>query len=424
MTKKLLDNHFLKGSIVFTTVSFVVSVFTYFFNLLVARGVNLTSYGEYMTAVSYTTLLGVVFGALNVIVIRKIGRADVADRSSYAHAIEQWLIDNITRFAFPLFIVTGVVGGILMWKANLEAISVLFVISLTAISLFTLFYTAVLQAYKSFVDAGRFLFVGIVLKLIGGAITIFFFPNLLALYISIVVSQALSLLYGKYLLQKNDTRRHLTKVPKIEFHSITTYLKRKSIIIPTLTTFGLIALANADLIIVKKFFSGDEVGLYAGFALLSRIILYIAQPLAAVAYSFFIGSESKHTSSKVLWLCILAISILGVGSLAGYTLLPHLVIDVIFGSRFYALSSLLWLAAVFGTLNSFVTLLAQYWIAHNSYIGTLSLVAAIAQVIGIALFHASFTQVMIVNIIISSCVLLCYSLPLLTRFRKASRSRV
>lgn len=414
MIKKIWHNTFFQGSIVFTTVSFGVNIFSYLFNLVVARGIRLESYGEYMAAMSYVTLLSVPLGAFNVIVMRKIGQAHLAHRTAYADAVEHWLYEKMKRFALPLLSIAMVIGSLLLWKSNLHPLSVLYILALSFTSIFTLFYAAVLQAHKEFIAAGRFLLVGTVLKFIGGVITIVLFAHLQLLYLAIFLSQFIDVLYGRHLLSQYHQHKPAVTV---KFQGIKTYLRRKTIIAPVLATLGLVALYNVDVMLAKKFFSGEAAGLYAGLSLLGRVILYIAQPLSIVAYSFLTGSDSKHNSPKILLYSTLGLLAICLGSISFYFLFPRFVINLIFGRRFLALSSIIWLTAVFGSLNSLATLIGQYWIAHSSYIGSFSLVAVAIQALGIFFFHDSFASVLWVNCVVTFGLVLAYSLPLLFALR-------
>ena len=127
-----------------------------------------------------------------------------------------------------------------------------------------------------------------------------------------------------------------------------------------------------------------------------------------MAFTFFTGHENKQQRTKVLLLTTLLFMTIGLMATLGYTLLPNLVAGIIFGQRFNSIAGLVSLVAIFGTAYSLANLFAQYYISREEPIAMLSLPFLIFQTVGIILFHQSFSQVLVVGILTTTCLFFSY----------------
>jgi len=409
MLNRLLNNKFIQGGFIFTSASFVVSVLNYFFNLLLARGFSLSIYGEYMSALSYFAILTVPFSALNIIVIKRISKSKVADRASVAKSIENLLINNIIKYKFQILVALVAIFAIFYLKTNLTLATILFIILSSILNMFSILYSATIQAYKSFLIAGLFALSMAVLKIIGGLTVIRISPGLLTLYILLISLNLLSIFIGSKLLSYKQVIKNRT----ISVDSISKYLLRKQILLPTITMLGVIGMLNMDLIMVKKFFDAQEVGLYAALSLLGKIILYGTGPLSLVAMTFFSGSENKHNKEKILFFTAGVYLFVGIIATFFYYNFSELVVSLIFGMKFIAISQYIWLSAIFGSLYSIVTLFAQYSIAESRNFSTISLAGLIFQILGFYFFNNSFYDILMVNIVAMIVMTIIYSIFIL-----------
>ncbi len=392
--KRILSNKFIRGGAVYSIASFAVSVLNYVFNLIVARGFSLSVYGEYMSAFSYVFLFSVPITAFSLVIMRKIGQTKTDSRVSLVAGIEDWIIDQIKRHLHVIIPLSLLFASIFYFKGNLMIASVVFVFLQLLIMVFQNFYLASLQGYKTFLQAGTFVIVGSIVKLILGGLVIWFHLPLPILYIVILVSGFLSLILGrKFVFDQH--RSVVVSTPK--FRHFYYYFHQKNVYLPLLSTLGLMGLINADIILVKKFMEADVAGLYAGLSLLSKIILYVSLPISTVAFSFF-SDDEQQDSRSVLLLSGLAFVLIGLVSVVGYYVLPELIITIVFGAKFLSLSPLLFWAAIFGAVYSLVTLLTQYLVSQNRVASLIPLVGVVTQVGLIYIWHQSIRDVILINI--------------------------
>lgn len=409
MLKRLFNSQFFKGSVVFTSASFIVNILNYIFNLLIARFFPLAAYGEYMAAMSYMMFFAVPFGAISVLLIKRIGATSLFDRHAYVDLLEKWVFSYLKKYSLIIVLTSLIVGVVLITTANLALESVIFILSMTLLSLISILYLSALQAFKKFFESGGVgLLVG-VLKILGGGLVVWLIPHLSALYMVVIFSTAVSFYFYRNFVKKINIVQKTKSVLDYVLSNPLGYIQKKSVLIPLFATLGMVGIINVDVMLVKKFFVADDVGLYAGLALLGKIILYVSAPLSAVAYTFFTGSESKHNGKKILLITTALLVIAGGVAFIGYSLFPELIISVIFGEKFLGVVGLVQLAAIFGVLYSLANLFSQYFIAEGHPLSLLSLVALIAQVGGVILYHQSFSQVLWVSIFVTGLLLLTYA---------------
>jgi O-antigen/teichoic acid export membrane protein len=396
MFQKFFKSNFIRSSVIFSVASFIVSVIGYIINLLIARGFSLADYGEYMTAMSYVLFLSVPITTFGMIVVQRIGKEVSNKRKKVALDLEKWLFSEL-KTHFPILLIGSLIfSSLIYFKGNLGLPAIIFVIFISTLMLFQAFYSASLQAFKNFFLAGVFLITIFIAKLILSIGVIVVSPTLINIFIAFVLSTMVGLFFGKKMISKGQAISD--KEISHKFLNVFNYLKRKQLLITLITTLGLVGLANVDIILVKKFLPADQAGLYSSISLLGKIILYVATPLSQVAFSFFTGSDSKHNSLLILILLSLAYIFIGGVSSLVYFFFPELVIGVIFGSKFLVISNLIWLAAIFGTLYSLITLYAQFFISRKDWWGTLAFGAVLIQFVVIFMNHGSLGEVMLINI--------------------------
>lgn len=399
MFSKILMSSFLRSSVTFSIASFVMSVIGYVINLLIARSFSLADYGEYMTAMSYVMFLSVPISTFGMIVTQRIGREVVSKRKAMALNLEKWLNSELKTHWLPLIFLTTIFAFLTYYKGNLGVPAILFILATSFLTIFQAFYSASLQAFKDFFMAGLLLIIVFAIKLLLSIGVIIVSPSLVNLFLAFVFSLLLGIIFGRRMIA--DNKKDVVHKVSHKFLNVLKYLKRKNLLITLLTTMGIVGLGNIDIILVRKFLPSDQVGLYSSIALLGKIIVYVVTPLSQVAFSYFTGSDSKHYSKLILlFLTVVYVFIGGVSTLA-YFFFPDLIVEIIFGSKFLVISDIIWLAAIFGTLYSLVSLYGQFLISKKSWWGILIFGGIFIQFILLFINHSSLFEVMKINIYVA-----------------------
>lgn len=188
---------------------------------------------------------------------------------------------------------------------------------------------------------------------------------------------------------------------------------KKFFIITAFYELTQITINNSDILLVKHYFESYEAGLYASLALIGRIVYFIAWMFVMILLPTVIQlrKEGKKTTiilfKYVFYILVIAVSIVLV-----CVLVPELVIQLLFGDQYLAMSPLLWKYALATGLFAISNLFAYYYLSLDRYVPViLSGFLGMLQIALVVWFHANLEQVVEMQIVAMSillCVQLCY----------------
>ena len=178
---------------------------------------------------------------------------------------------------------------------------------------------------------------------------------------------------------------------------------------------GQVIINNIDILLVKHFFSSDPAGIYAAIAQIGRL-LYFAAWFGVVNAMFPVTAAAKGENRKSHGIGLPLLLVLGLSLMfiVIAALFPHLIMGVIFGSRFVETG---WLLALYATATGLYSL-SVVFIAYEmsrriANTGWLQLMFSGALVLGICFFHGSLREVIMVRVILMAIMLVLVSLPFL-----------
>jgi O-antigen/teichoic acid export membrane protein len=183
---------------------------------------------------------------------------------------------------------------------------------------------------------------------------------------------------------------------------------------------GQVIINNVDILLVKHFFSSDPAGVYAAISQIGRL-LYFASWFGVVNAMFPVAAAAspEHKKAHGIGLPLLLVLGLSLIFIAVAALFPHLIMGVIFGSRFIEIGWLLALYAVATGLYSLSVVFIAYEMSRRiANTGWLQLIFSGALVLGIGIFHGSLHQVIMVRIVLMAAMLVLVALPFLHRHNK------
>lgn len=172
------------------------------------------------------------------------------------------------------------------------------------------------------------------------------------------------------------------------------------------TTVILLALTsfyNADVVLVKHFFSPEEAGIYSSVVTLGRIIFFGLSSVGVVMFP--VASEKYESGRDPSAVFVNSLKLVGLGALLAvvlYSSFPGLLVRILFGEAYIGVVPYLGLFALFMALYSLVNLLVQFFLSIREMriAGPLCALAAI-QALALWFFHGSLLQVIRVNIAVA-----------------------
>jgi O-antigen/teichoic acid export membrane protein len=183
---------------------------------------------------------------------------------------------------------------------------------------------------------------------------------------------------------------------------------------------GQVIINNIDILLVKHFFASDPAGVYAAISQIGRL-LYFASWFGVVNAMFPVAAAASPEHKKAHGISLPLVLVLGLSLIfiAIAALFPHLIMGVIFGSRFIEIGWLLALYAVATALYSLSVVFIAYEMSRRiANTGWLQLIFSGALVLGIGIFHGSLHQVIMVRIVLMAVMLALVALPFLRRHNK------
>lgn len=184
---------------------------------------------------------------------------------------------------------------------------------------------------------------------------------------------------------------------------------------------GQMIINNCDIILVEHFFVSSTAGLYAAVAMVGRVIFAFSQAVVNSMFPLVAGSrEEERKDLRVIATALLLVLAIGSAMAIGLRLTPAWLWTDFLGAGFqaagrYSMSYLLALYAITTVIYSMsaviITFEMSYKIANTSWV---QLVFSGIDIAGICLFHSSLRQVILVQLVLMSIMLVMVALPFLT----------
>lgn len=171
--------------------------------------------------------------------------------------------------------------------------------------------------------------------------------------------------------------------------------------VPVVTALvGQILINNSDILLVKRFFSADEAGMYAALALIGRIVFFATWSIVTVLFPMVARRHQRGEPHRNLLYAGLGLVAAISGAIVAATLLaPELIVGVLFGPAYLSVAGLLAPYAVATALYALANVVINYRLSLDNGGGSLvALIAGVAQVLGLVLFHGSLYEVVLVQV--------------------------
>jgi len=412
---KLYKEQFIfSRSIIVISASMIANAFSYLFQLLSGRYFSPSDYGTLVALFSLSGIIPLVsMFFTNGIpkLVSEIKDEDYPKRISYLYFSILKIISVISIFALLIMIV-GINFISSFLNINNKILIITFSIAVSA-GMVTSFMAPFLQGLHRFKAFSFTTILGSLLKF--GVILIVILLSLRLNYVfaGLVISTVLVGIASHLILRKNI----FIKYNKFHQKDIKTLLKYSTG--GAFALIGLTLLQNMDVVLVKHFFTEDISGIYGSLSVIGRIVFYLASPVAIVmlpicAEKFKKGENYKKPFFTAFLLSFLIATVVTII----YWAFPHLVIKLLFGSKYLPAEPYLPLFAIFMLLNSLLTLFAWFFIAISKFkLAGLTLLAAGLQYLGIQFFHADLYEILWVSIISITVPLAIMSYPVFIESR-------
>lgn len=393
----LLKHPLFAGSFLMIGGSTGVNFINYFYHLIMGRVLGPLGYGVLASIFSLLYIISIVPMSTSVSIVKFISSAKNKNEISQIYYSVRNLAFKISLIGGTLLIVFS--HSISNFLNINELTPILLVGPIIVFSLLWLVNQATLQGLLYFEGVVFPNVLGSVGRLVIGLFFVFLGWAVTGAVWGILLGYILAFLYSYILV-----RKHLT--PKREkFFDITPLLKFS---FPTLLqALAFTSIFTVDLLLVKHFLPPFEAGLYAALSTLGKIIFFAVTPISSVMFPIVSGRNSKGQSyKKVLYASLMATIFISLGIVFFYWFFPDLAIGVLFGEKYLLAQKELVLMGLFLAFYTLCYLLVNFQLSiSNTRVVVLPVVAAILQIVGILVWHATVGEVIKVSL---ACMVLLF----------------
>jgi O-antigen/teichoic acid export membrane protein len=187
---------------------------------------------------------------------------------------------------------------------------------------------------------------------------------------------------------------------------------------------GQVLITNTDMVLVKHFFAPREAGVYAAIALVGRVLYFVSWSLVSAMFPISAGAHKQESGVSVVAVPLGLVLTISAGFVAITAIIPHFIMHLVFGPAFrMPAGGLLSLyAAATGMYALSVVLIAYEMSRRIANTAWLQLLFSGLIVTGIYFFHGDLEEVVIVQLVLMSLMLVVVSLPFLrVHMRQVSR---
>ena len=394
--KEIVLHPLFSGSAVMIFGSNLANFIAYIYHLVIGRMLGPELYGELAAVVSLIGLFAVSFSFFGLVIVKFVSSADRKERKM----LFSWFTTRSSQIAIFVGIFVTAISPFIAGFLKIGLSVAVLLGPIITVFLLSFVYSSFLQGLLRFGRvvvannismAGR-LALGILFVALGFSV----FGAIFGLFISAALGLWLNRYFLKdYKVSKDSGSRAFGK--KILAYAGPIFL----------VSLSTNSLYSTDVILVKHFFEAQSAGIYAALSTLGKIIFFGTAPVGAVMFPLVSQRQSQGKDYKKIFLLSLLFT-LGISLLVLliYWLAPEISLKILYGDKFLGASPyLVWIGLFMAIFSSGSLITGFYLSKGDTRIWTLVVLAALGQALGIWFFHSSIFQVITVNIISASFLL-------------------
>lgn len=390
ISKLARSSPLITGSFLMIVGSNIANVIAYFYHFVLGRMLGTVLYGELVAFLSIVGFLSSLYSFIGLIITKYAAKEKDNQKSlSFFLSIYQYFKRPAIAVSLIILLLTPFAS-----KALQLPTLVYMMISPAFLLSFVFFqYRSYIQGRLSFGKVSTYSIAEMTLRFLIGLILVYLGFGSTGAVIGFLVSILVlfTVLTRDKVFREKGTKESIV-VARLIREGIPVFV----------TTLATTAIFSTDVILVRAFFEAGDAGTYAAVSTLGKTILFSTVPITAVLFPLISRKHSEGKSDALLFLLSFAMTFCVGGAFALiFYFFPELAITTLFGHAFVEASRYMFPFSVFLLLLVLCLVEVNYYLPKEKYYPTLSLaVAAIAQVIGIFLFHESLISVINVSTVV------------------------
>ena len=359
--------------------SVVAGGFNYLFQILAGRFLPAADYGVLNACFSIISVVSVIGVALGMSIAKHLS----ATPEQIGATINRILV--VGGYAAAPFV--AVVFVLMILFGYQKNISISTAVAAYAVSLSYVFYGA-LQGSQLFKQVSIFNTIMPFSKVLLGTAFLLVYKSIWIALFAITVGSFFSMIYGFAVLRKSHS--FATVAPYKTTAPVFKYLVYTLISTATLTLF-----TNMDILLVRQYFSEEELGIYSCAALLGKIILYIPTVLTTMMFPV-VAQKKQNAKSELLKTIGYSFLISATAAVVLYVLRNY-IIRLLMGDAFAPAGN--YILPLIGAILplALVTVTVNYLIARSDkwFVSVICIIGIIGILAATAVCHASITSMIV-----------------------------
>ncbi len=397
--KRFVKHPFFAGSVIMIFGTNIANFFAYLYHLILGRMLGPAAYGELAAILATLGEFSTAFAFLGLVIVKFASSVEESNKPK----LFSWFMAKSIYIGLTLLISLLIFTPKVADFLRLPHKTVFLIGPILFLYLFSFLYRSFLQGLLEFSKVVVLTNLDILSRLIFGVIFVWFGLSSFGAVGAILVGAILSYFLGSYFLKKYRVK---SKVSHFDGGSeIIKYAL--PVFVASIANNSLI---SSDVILAKHFFDAHNAGIYASLSTLGKIVFYGTGPVSAVMFPLVSKKFSKGQNyTKIFILSLGLTSAIAASVVIVYTLLPKLMVSILFGDEFLEAAPKLMYFGVFIAIYTIANVFVSLELSVNrTKVVILPFVFAIAQVVGIFLYHDSIFDLVKVSIVV--CTLLLGSL--------------
>lgn len=407
--KQFVRHPLIAGSAIIFVGSFLASLLSYFFNLILGRFLVPADYGTYATLIAFLGIFG-IFPATLTIIFAKFAASHKAKQESEKISVT-FMVGSKLILLIGSIILLILCLSIFYTSSflHIKDMRLLVIVFLTIfLSIIASLPAGLLQGQMRLHALSLLNISTPLLKVLIGLLVLFLGMRIFGVTLTIFIASLIPLTVIFLLL------RHTHKNVKISAEDKSVFFKKfKSYGMAFfLSTLGITILTSADIILLKHFYSAEKTGQYAALSLMGKSIFYLTSPIYFVFFPLIAQKKERNESIyKTLLLAIAIIALFSVSISFVYFLFPTVILGIFFPANSYKpLAQFLGPFSLYVIIFSIAMLFNSFLLSiGKTGVYKINLFVAILFVILLFFFHNTFYHV--IGILFgTSLLLLCLDL--------------
>ena len=419
--KRLLERNdaLLKHGIIVLTASALGSVLNYLYQLFMGRMLGPEQYGIFGALISLTYIFTVPAQTIQVSTMKSVSRLQAIRRAKDVGFFIRHMAKRVALGSLLGMLVIFAISGLIADFLRIPSVVPVMVLGIAFFfQLLTPTFNGSLQGLQRFVRLGASGVTGAGGKLLFGLALVSLGFGVGGALAGLVIGALVSILLGVYFLRDVLTSPPANKaMPRISSYSAYTFL-----------AFLFITLFyNIDVILVKRFFDPAQAGYYVAASTLARAIFFGSVAIAGAMFPKVSASHENGNGAvtgRLLKDALLYTGLLAGGGALMLNLFPSFLTSLLYGSAYDESIKLVGLFSIGMLFFSLVYVLVFYQLAlgKKRFLPLLA-IGAVAEVVGIVLFHGSLWTVISIFTVVMALIFLGM-LALVARHRPNLTSEV